>query len=333
MGAASRILATLPVIDDGENLERDRVVLSRIERAVLGHALSLFLDQLPSDVLTAMRTEGAVTVEAFNHYLDVNGKPHRNRIQAVQAFPLFGARLRTDWQLRRMVDRGQPLTRALAAAHQVQPRTIQCCRTLSAARAPDERRADLLNQLDRLPAEYLPKTEQDWTAFLDLAGSLGDLAATLHTDLVPLIKPFAAGWHSGRTLLSQKLGADFSVQPIYEMMHAVYRYGLYYPALKAQNPSMSLLAPEGNAPPPIFFPRWLSTVQKNSLPPPHLGQHEAEILFDLEGLSVQQESQHTEKGGSKGVEFGDEALKDVESVAKEAELRSLERFFWRMGWC
>ncbi|MTW21946.1 hypothetical protein GJ668_12690 [Allochromatium palmeri] len=255
MGAASRILATLPVIDDGENLERDRVVLSRIERAVLGHALSLFLDQLPSDVLAAMRTEGAATVEAFNHYLDVNGKPHRNRIQAVQAFPLFGARLRTDWQLRRMVDRGQPLTHALAAAHQVQPRTIQCCRTLSTVRAPDERRVDLLNRLDRLPAEYLPKTEQDWTAFLDLAGSLSDLATTLRTDLVPLIKPFAAGWHSGRTLLSHKLGADFSVQPIYEMMHAVYRYGLY-PVLKAQKPRMSLLASAGNAPPPSFFPRW-----------------------------------------------------------------------------
>ena len=39
------------------------------------------------------------------------------------------------------------------------------------------------------------------------------------------------------------------------------------------------------------------------------------------------------EGGFKGVEFGDEALEDVESVAKEAELRSLERFFERMGWC
>ena len=72
---------------------------------------------------------------------------------------------------------------------------------------------------------------------------------------------------------------------------------------------------------------------KNDLPPPQLGQHEAEILFDLKGLSIEQESQHRTEGGSKGVEFGDEALEDVESVAKEAELRSLERFFERMGWC
>ena len=98
----------------------------------------------------------------FNDYGAGDATIRTRRLQAAQTFPAYAGLLRTEARLRRAVSAGEPLQRALANHFQVKPRTIARTRTLNRPLAAATRRT-YLQRLDRWPAEYLPRTEADWT--------------------------------------------------------------------------------------------------------------------------------------------------------------------------
>ncbi len=233
----------------------DTWILARIEGAVLRAALNTFVESLDPEVLAAVRAEGATTPEVFNAYCTTAAPERRNRLQAAKAYPWFAAALRRDWRLRRAVLTGAPLTRALADHYQVQPRTIE--RTRAVARLPSDPQAHavLLRRLDALPAEYLPRSEEDWRAFRALGEPLRDLAEALGVELPCLLKPMGNGWSVGLENLAKHAGGPLDVQAIFAMMQAAYRYGVR-PALQArkvEHGGLSEIPPQA---PAGFLPLW-----------------------------------------------------------------------------
>ena len=255
--AAARVLGVDPAAagSGSSAIDKDVVLLAKVEHAILRAALAGFLEGLDDEVLAVMRAEGAADVETYNHFWNADGAFRRNRIQAARSFPFFAGPIRGDWRLRRAVDRGDPLGRELAARYDVQPRTIQQVRALVPSYVPPEQRAVLLKRLDQLPAEYLPKTDGDWAAFLELSEPLSDLATVLEVDFPHLAAPFSSGWENGRTLLSSKLGAEFDVAAIYEMMQATYRYGVC-PQIRDELIAAGRRKSVPDDPPAVFFPTW-----------------------------------------------------------------------------
>lgn len=255
--AARRVLGYNP--SDPADAEPGRrqtlALLCAVERALLADAVSRFTTGLASDLLGAIRSAGPASPEIYNFYWTTDGELARRRVQALEGFAFFSETLRSDWRVRRSVDCGEPLVRTLAGAYQVNPRTIQHCRTLQAGRLSSAKRAELLSRLDQLPAEYLPNTDEDWQAFVALAEPLADLATLLDADLQRLVSPFAHGWAKGHQALSQTLGMPFNIAEIETMMRATYRYGVA-PVLAS-----ALHASDGTAevprdPPAAFFPSW-----------------------------------------------------------------------------
>ena len=157
--AAARVLGLAAAArrDEGAAAGQEAALLEKVEHAILRSALTAFLNGLDSDVLSAVRAEGAASLETYNHYWNPDGTHSRNRIQAALCFPFFGKPMRTDWRLRRSIDRGDPLARELATRYHVQPRTIQQTRSFVPSLVPPEQRAILLKRLDALPGEYLPR--------------------------------------------------------------------------------------------------------------------------------------------------------------------------------
>lgn len=255
--SAARVLGVDPAAAENESsaIDQDAVLLAKVELAILRAALAGFLEGLDDEVLAVMRAEGAADVETYNHFWNADGAHRRNRIQAARSFPFFSRPMRGDWRLRRAVDRGDPLARELAARYDVQPRTIQQSRALVPSHVPPEQRAVLLKRLDQLPAEYLPRSDGDWAAFMELSEPLSNLAAVLEVDFPRLAAPFSRGWENGRSLLSSKLGAEFDVGAIYEMMQATYRYGVC-PWLREELIAAGRRESVPDDPPAMFFPTW-----------------------------------------------------------------------------
>ncbi len=255
--ASRRVLGYKP--SDPADAEPERChalsMLAAVERALLADAVSRFTAGLASDLLGAIRSAGQASPEIYNFYLTADGQLARRRVQALEAFAFFGETLRCDWRLRRSVDCGEPLVRALAGAYRVNPRTIQHCRAMRAGGMSSAKRAEVVSRLDQLPAEYLPKTDEDWQAFVTLVEPLADLAALLHADLRRFVSPFAQGWAEGHQVLSQTLGMPFNTAEIKTMMRATYSYGVA-PVLTAV-----LHAGDGKIevprdPPAAFFHSW-----------------------------------------------------------------------------
>jgi hypothetical protein len=207
-------------------------ILSQIEGALLRSAVETFTASLDPGVLAVVRAEGAPIPEVFNEYCATAALERRHRLQAARAYPWFSAALRRDWRLRRAVLTGAPLTRALADHYQVNPRTIERTRALAELPPDPPAHAVLLKRLDALPAEYLPRSEEDWRAFRALGESLRDLAEALGVGLPCVLKPMRAGWSVGLENLAQQAGGRLDVQAIFDMMQAAYRYGVR-PALQA----------------------------------------------------------------------------------------------------
>jgi hypothetical protein len=227
----------------------------RVERAVLGSALKSFLAGLDADVLAALQADGSALIETYNHYWEGDGTVQRNRIQAACSFPSFSNVLREDGHLRRSVDQGAPLLPQLAARYQLKPRTIRQVRASIPADVAPEQRIELLKRIDRLPAEYAPKTIEDWRVFQDTCRPLADLSEAIGTDFAALARPYANGWQAGAHALSAKLGEALAFDAIFDFMQATYRYGVrpsLQQALAAKDRQLQVAA----APPPAFFPLW-----------------------------------------------------------------------------
>lgn len=254
--AAARVLGVDPAAGSVSSANyKDAVLLAKVEHAILRSALAGFMEGLDNEVLAVMRAEGAADVETYNHFWNADGAFRRNRIQAARAYPFFAAPFRGDWRLRRAVDQGEPLARELAVRYDVRPRTIQQSRSLVPSRVPSEQRAVVLKRLNQLPAEYLPKTDRDWSAFMELSEPLSDLATMLEVEFPRLAAAFSRGWDKGRAVLSNKLGAEFDVAAIYEMMQATYRYGVR-PQIREELVAAGRRARVPDDPPAEFFPIW-----------------------------------------------------------------------------
>lgn len=249
--SAARVMQPMTTAGSRPWTARDQDLLAAVELDLLCQALTRFSQGLDGDLLAALNAEGAHGWETYNYYWNPDGTPNRNRLQAAQQFPFFISSIRADWLLRRGVERGAPLLRELTHRYQVHPRIIQQVRHLNSTLVPPEQRMPLLKRLDQLPAEYLPKSDKDWTAFLELSAPLEDLARLLGVELPRLARPFAQGWHVGRDLLSEKLGTDFDTAAIQEWMQATYRYGVV-PRL-ASELTRGTVNPH---PPAAFFSLW-----------------------------------------------------------------------------
>jgi hypothetical protein len=233
----------------------DRWLLAQVEQTLLRAALAAFCAALDPALLAVVRAEGHATPAIFNSYCSTHPTEQRHRIQAAQTHPWFADALREDWQLRRAVTQGVPLTRALATRFQVQPRTIQHVRALTLSVSPTARMA-LVRRLDALPAEYLPKSDADWADFLAFGERLSDLAGALGVECLRLLRPFRQGWRAGATTLADQAGAPLDVDSIFEMMQAAYHYGVR-PTLLAWQAAGGLTGCEipGRAPTSLF-PLW-----------------------------------------------------------------------------
>ncbi|NEX16997.1 MAG: hypothetical protein C1943_10300 [Halochromatium sp.] len=260
-------------------------VLARVEHAILHTAIDAFSKGLNADTLAILRREGHGDWATYNFYLDAVGNPHRNRLQAAHSFPFFSQALRDDWRLRREVDRGVPLLRTLAEVHQISPRTIQHCRYFEPARIGQDHHSTLLRQLDQLPADYLPKTDDDHRVFQALWQPLVDLACVLQRDVLELAAPFAQGWEQGQRALADKLGAGLDFDVIYAFARATYRYSVY-PALKAELAKRGQLAAVAEDPPLAFFAAWFGQVGLRRLAQMALQWRDAYRQFSLERLGL-----------------------------------------------
>jgi hypothetical protein len=264
-------------------------LLVAVERALLADAVSQFTGGLASDLLDAIRSAGPASPEIYNFYWTGDGQLARRRVQALGGFAFFGETLRSDWRVRRSVDSGEPLVRALAAAYQVNPRTIRHCRARSAERLSSAKRAELVSRLDQLPAEYLPATEADWQAFVALGEPLADLAALLHADLRHFVSPFAQGWSKGHQALSQTLGMPFNTAEIETMMRATYRYGVAPVLTAARRPGDGRTdAPRD--PPAGFFPAWFGGYGLSRLADLSRGWRLGYAQFSLARLGIEQKA-------------------------------------------
>ena len=255
--AARRVLRYSPAVPGHNTPERQRnlELLTRVESTLLRDAIAQFVGGLEPSLVAGLQASGGATPEAFNVYWGEHGTLDQRRLQALLAFPFFGESLRGDARLYAAVDGGEPLVRVLADHHRVRPRTIQGFRMAPAGLIPPDRRAALLARADALPAEYLPKTAEDWRTFLALAEPLGDLAALTGSDPGPFLGVFAQGWARGHAALSEALGAPFEVGQIHTMMRATWHYGVA-PALAAANGPDDTEATPFEAPPADFYRLW-----------------------------------------------------------------------------
>ena len=278
---AQRTFARLPADSRTPAEPRQIALLADIEQRVLVRAISLFAQALRRDVMEAVAREGAFTPESYNHYLDAAGHLDRYRAQAATAFPLFSPVLRQDPQLRGAVDSGKPLARALAGHFGVQPRTVQRMRELAPTLVPPDELPVLLDRVDQLPAEYLPKTDLDWAAFLRLGTSLADLSRTLDVPFSHIAQPFLNGWHQGQQALLAEFGGAFNTTAIYDMMQATYRYGVWPPICRM--PHLSAL---GETPPVGFFALWFGRCSLRRLLELTARWQDAHRRFSLNRLGV-----------------------------------------------
>ena len=237
------------------NSEADLFLLTQIEHALLCMGCNAFFEGLDLDVLTVVRSDGSATWETYDHYWDGSGRFRLHRVQAAQCFPLFGPLFREDWRLRRAVDRGAPLMRELTERYRVQPRTIRSVRAAIGCRVPANQRIGVLKQLDQLPAEYHPKSDDDWGVFLELTPALSDLANLLQLPFARFAEPFSTGWSCGRAALSAKLGADLDIDSIFRMMRATYRFGVR-PSIQETWSAVGRAIEVAESPPQEFFPLW-----------------------------------------------------------------------------
>ncbi|NCA70645.1 MAG: hypothetical protein EOM91_11165 [Sphingobacteriia bacterium] len=255
MNLAARTLDTPVARIATPDRPSDAWILARIEGSVLRAALNAFIGSLDPEVLDVVRAEGQTTPEVFNAYCTTTALERRNRLQAAKAYPWFATALRREWRLRRAVLTGAPLTRVLADHYQVQPRTIEHTRALARPPSNPSPHALLLKRLDALPAEYLPRSEEDWRAFRTLGEPLHDLGEALGVALPCLLKLMGKGWSVGLENLAKHAGGPLDVQAIFAMMQAVYSYGVR-PALQAskvEHGGLSEIPPQA---PPGFLPLW-----------------------------------------------------------------------------
>ncbi|MFB1487681.1 MULTISPECIES: PcfJ domain-containing protein [unclassified Thiocapsa] len=255
MRLASRTLDTPAARIATPERPSDVRILARIEGALLRAALNAFVESLDPEILAAVRTEGATTPDEFNAYCAGAAPERRNRLQAARAYPWFAAALRRDWRLRRAVVAGAPLTRTLADHYRVQPRTIEHTRALARQPSDPAAHATLLKRLDTLPAEYLPRSEEDWRVFHALDEPLRDLTEALGVPLPQLLKPLSKGWAIGLASLTENAGGALDVQAIFAMMQGAYRYGIR-PALQAwriEHGGVSVIPPQA---PLAVFALW-----------------------------------------------------------------------------
>jgi hypothetical protein len=230
-------------------------LLLQVEAALLRAAVHAFLGDLDTEVLEVLRREASGALSVYNHYWSQDGQPARNRRQAAQAHPWFQDTLRDHWRLRRTVDGGQPLAPVMAEHYHVPQATLRRCRVLLPTDVPKAARAPLLKCAAAFPADYLPRSADDWRAFAEVAPRLQDLAAVLQVEARTLAAPFTKGWRQGLEQLRERAGAELDPDAIFDVMQGAYFFGV--------RPAVADVLDEPNddrelpsAPPASFFPLW-----------------------------------------------------------------------------
>lgn len=228
-----------------------------MEQATLRRALAAFCAELDQNVLAAVRADAEATAAVYNHYLADHATKSRNRIQAALSHPRFAMRLRQDWQLRRAVDAGSPLTQRLAEHFQVRATTIQRLRGLTQDVVPEQTLTAVLRHADLLPPDALPTASEDWLVFQRLADGLDNLVERAGLSRSAVLAPFRGGWAAGLAQVEQRLGAQLDLDTILEMMHCAYHYGVL-PAVEGALAERGRSVKLSPIPPAAFFPLWFS---------------------------------------------------------------------------
>lgn len=258
-----RVVLDLAVLDSdapwvealAQALSRRAATLPEAEQGALQQALEAFVGELDPQVIAAVRADGEATPAAYNHYVQGSAPIQRNRQQAALSFPRFAGALRRDWPLRRTVEQGLPLTPALAHRYQVREASIRRLRTLPSACLPASSFITRLKQLDRWPANAVPKSSADWAVFITLADGLEALVERAGLAPANVLQPFQRGWEAGLLELEQRLQAPFDLDAIQELMHCAYHYGVR-PAVSDALTESGRAPPLLKRPPPAFFPLW-----------------------------------------------------------------------------
>lgn len=262
-------------------INRSEVI--HMEMVLIEKAIKAFCEGLNQQALEALSSEGSGSTKTYNHYMCSSDIQRRNRMQAAIHNPWFAPMLRSNWQLKEVVDNGRPLTPALCKNFRVQERTIKHCRDLKPIKnsLPPEA---LMKLMDSFPAEYLPNIPEDKEVFAALAGELMDLANVLGVETHVLAKPFNNGWLSGKVSIEQRIGQAINYRSVFDMMQSVFQYGVK-PLLETIYGSKLYF----NRPPESWFSLWFGQYSLVRLLEMSQLWQESYAQFILQKLEIQKQ--------------------------------------------
>jgi hypothetical protein len=156
----------------------DIVLLTRMKEALLtriAHSADLAVAEFMGNVnpnIKALSDDASLSLDLYNYV--ANPAHHRERLQFAKEFPLLAkavcsARARSVWhELGLMIDKLKSPVRFLSETLKVAPGAVRALRAVKRTDVGDyfeAHPAELIEILDSLPAEHLPRSPEHWCVF------------------------------------------------------------------------------------------------------------------------------------------------------------------------